>query len=97
MGIESIALCQSCMILHVFATAKYKNMQSWDDFLSRFVTLRSGGQPVAELNSQCSFWGEDKRRAATVARFQLSRHCSCSGFEPRCSVSTLTRQYPCHL
>ena len=38
MGIESISLCQSCVILHIFATAKYEKVQGRDGLLSRFVT-----------------------------------------------------------
>jgi hypothetical protein len=45
MGIESIALCRSCMIPHIFATAKYKKMQSWDDFLSRFSRFDQEANP----------------------------------------------------
>jgi len=41
MGIESIAPVKSCVILHVFATAKCGKMQVLGGCLSRFVT-RSG-------------------------------------------------------
>jgi hypothetical protein len=37
-GVESIALVKSCVILHIFATAKYEKVQGWDGLLSRFVT-----------------------------------------------------------
>jgi len=37
-GVESIANVIFCMILHVFATAKYEKVQGWDGLLSRFVT-----------------------------------------------------------
>ncbi len=39
-GVESIAHVIFCMILHVFATAKYEKVQGWDGLLSRFVTRR---------------------------------------------------------
>ena len=41
MGIESITHVKSCVILHIFATAKSEKMQIVDACLSRFVTHQS--------------------------------------------------------